>query len=96
MNKCMPISKSDSISIALVWVIIIVHISALVHFHDKVDKKHSEQDWFFHWFYSELSIHVPLYHSHRSFKLMEGKLKPKTHKLLREIHHSLMGLNNDA
>ena len=45
---------------ASVWVIIIVHISALVHFHDKLDKKHnSEQDWFFHWFYSELSIHVP-------------------------------------
>ena len=53
-------SEDGTNQTASVWVIIFVHISALVHFHDKVDKKHnSEQDWFFHWFYSELSIHVP-------------------------------------
>ena len=66
----MPCSEDEQVvcqspnQTASVWVIIIVHISALVHFHDKVDKKHNSlQDWFFHWFfhwfYSELSIHVP-------------------------------------
>ena len=73
---------------ASVWVIIIVHISALVHFHDKVDKKHnSEQDWFFHWFYSELSIHVP----QSQFFPINGCEAEHT-----SCYVKLMGLINDA
>ena len=74
---------------ASVWVIIIVHISALVHLSCTTVNRIGS-------FIGSIVNCQYMFHSHRSFPLMEGKLKPKTQKLLCEIHHSLMGLNNDA